>query len=241
MADHKMTEAQKRFEFYMDLLGHDILNSNQAVMSYLELILSTPGVDKKVKGLAEKAISHVRTSTLLVENLKRIVASRSIDPGSLRPLEIVSALENAESQVRWHFPGKMISLSMPSTPRRAMAVGGDFASDLLMNVLATAVRLNPGNDVRLDVTLVEDTLRGKPAWVVRIEDKNAVLPPFLGGEGVAATYDQDTSVAVRSTGMLFAKMMADNIGGEFDAHPLASDPKLGGAVYAVTLRRAEDR
>lgn len=239
MADKGIGEHQKRFEFYMDLLGHDILNSNQAVLSYLELILASPGLDRRTKALAEKAIPHVRTSTLLIENVKRLVAARAVDPSLLRPIDIVSALETAEGQVKRHFPGREIGLSIRPGPKTAMAVGEELARDLLVNVLITTVRLSKEGDVRLDISVSEGQIEGRPGWVVRIEDEKAKLPPFLDGEGVAATYDQDVSVAVRTTGMLFAKMMANCIGGDFEAHALTHDPTLGGAVYTVTFRRAE--
>ena len=81
----KPYREEDRLAFYMDILGHDVLNNNQAVMSYLELIIATPGIDRKVKEFAEKAVSHVRTSTILVDNVKRLVASRALDPEKLKP------------------------------------------------------------------------------------------------------------------------------------------------------------
>ena len=60
---------QDQFAFYMDLVGHDILNSNQAALGYIELMLANPGCDSALRAYAEKAFSHVRRSTMLVENV----------------------------------------------------------------------------------------------------------------------------------------------------------------------------
>jgi len=241
LAENGVAGPRKQFEFYMDLLGHDILNSNQAVMSYLELILASPGLDKRTRMLAEKAIPHVRTSTLLIENVKRLIAARAVDPSLLKPIDLVSALAKAEGQVMRHFPDRRIVLSVRPEPKSARAVGGDLANDLLVNVLITAIRLSQADEVRLDISVSEGRLEGSPVWMVRIEDKDAKLPPFLDKEGIAATYDHDISVAVRTTGMLFAKMMANSLGGDFEARALTHDPKARGAAYTVMLRRAEGR
>ena len=241
MTRKRSADSRRQFEFYMDLLGHDIMNSNQAVLSYLELIISSPGADRKVKALAEKAIQHVRTSTLLIENVKRLMAARSIDPDSLKPIDVVSALRDAEGRVGRHFPSKKISFEIPSEPAKAMALGEELAQDLIFNVLVTAVRLNPGNDVRLTMSLSPGEAAGRPVWVLRVEDNEAKLPPFLDGEGVEATYAQDISVAVKTTGILFAKMMAKSIGGDFEAHALSKEPGQPGAAYTVTFRRAVGR
>jgi len=223
----------------MDLLGHDVLNNNQAVLSYLELIAATPGVDKKVKAFAEKAVSHVRTSTVLIDNVKRLIASRDIEPEKLKPIDLVKSVERAESDLRRHFPAKRIRFETPAMPKSATVLGNNHASDLVLNVFITAVRLNPGDDIVLSVTLAEERFRGKPAWTMRVEDKNAQLPPFLDGEGVSATYSQDISTAVKTTGVLFAKMLAESLGGDFEARSLYHDPKRRGALFTVILRRGE--
>jgi light-regulated signal transduction histidine kinase (bacteriophytochrome) len=238
-AQSKAMQEEDQFVFYMDLLGHDVLNNNQAVLSYLELILATPGVDKKVKDFAEKAVSHVRTSTVLVDNVKKLMASKGIEPETLKPIDIVKSIERAESELRRHFPGKKIRLEIVALPKSAFVLGDNYAADLVLNVFITAVRLNPGDDIVLSATLVEEKYRGKPAWAMRVEDRNSQLPPFLDGEGVAATYSQDISTAVKTTGVLFAKMIAGNLGGDFEAHSLHHDPKKKGAIFTVIFGKVE--
>lgn len=235
----KVVQKENRLAFYMDLLGHDLLNNNQAVMSYLELIIATPGADKKVKVFAEKAVSHVRTSTTLVDNVKRLMATKDIDPEKLKAIDVVESIAQAELELRRHFPAKRIRLELGGMPKDAFVIGDLYASDLILNVLITAVRLDQGDDVLLKVTLDEEKHEGKPAWLMSIENKSAQLPPFLDGEGVVATYSQDVSTAVKTTGMLFAKMIAANLGGDFEAHSLYHDPNKKGAKFTVILRKAE--
>lgn len=238
-AQSKDVRKVDQFAFYMDLLGHDVLNNNQAVLSYLELILATPGADKKVREFAEKAVSHVRTSTILIDNVKRLIASRGLRTEELRPTDLVRSVDLAESELRRHFPAKKIRITKGAMPRSALVHGDTYATDLVLNVFVTAVRLHPGDDIALNVTLSEEKFQGRPAWTMRIEDKSAQLPPFLDGEGVAATYSQDISTAVKTTGILFAKMIAGNLGGDFEAHSLRHDTKKKGAMFTVILRKVE--
>jgi len=238
-AQSKATQKEDQFAFYMDLLGHDVLNNNQAVLSYLELILAMPGADKKVKGFAEKAVSHVRTSTTLIDNVKRLVATRALEPERLKPVDIAKSIEVAQTELTRHFPAKKIRFETAAMPKSAVVLGNNYAADLVLNVFITAVRLNPGDDIVLGVSLSEEKFRGKPAWAMRVEDRNSQLPPFLDGEGVAATYSQDISTAVKTTGVLFAKMIAGNLGGDFEAHSLHHDPKKRGAMFTVILRKVE--
>lgn len=229
----------KQFEFYMDLLGHDILNSNQAVLSYLELIAASPGADKKTRIFAEKAIAHVRTSTVLVENVKRLMATRTVNIQSLKPIDLLKAIELAEVEVSKFYPGKKIRIDIAAKPRNAFVCGNSYAADLIRNMLITAARLDQGDDIRMSLSIQDGTFSGKPAWIIRLENKNAQLPPFLDGEGVAATYAQDISRTGKTAGMLFAKMIATNLGGDFDAHAISHEPKKKGAIFTIVLRKAD--
>jgi hypothetical protein len=228
-----------RFEFYMDLLSHDILNSNQAVLSYLELILSAPGLDKKTVAMAEKAIAHVRASTLMIESVKRILGTRIADFRELSPVDLTGVIEKAEADLARFYPGRNIRTEHVAWPRTAMVYGSTFVADLVLSALVTAARLNPGSDVDFRISLVEDKIDQDGIWIVRIEDDDSQLPPFLDGEGVSATYAQDISLAVKTVGLLSAKMIATNLGGDFEAHATSHEPKRRGARFAITLRKAD--
>jgi hypothetical protein len=238
-AKEKPSKRGAHFDFYMDLLGHDILNCNQAVLGYLELICSNPAADKKSKAFAMKAITHTRTSTILIENVKRLIATKDHDLTTLKPIDLMDAVEQArEELVRFH-PGKDVRLEMIDRPRNAFVLGGNYASDLILNVFVIAARLNLDEDIRMKLLFNTEELQGNPVWVLRIEDANAQLPPFLDGEGVKATYDQDVSRAVKASGMLFAKMIAENLGGDFEAHSIHHEPRAKGAIFTIALRRAD--
>jgi hypothetical protein len=224
----KAAKRGGQFEFYMDLLSHDILNSHQAVLSYLELIIANPNVDKKNKVLAEKAIGHIRGSTLLIENVKKIMGSRGEDFKAMKPVDLDR-----------FYPGKRVKIDHKPWPRGVIVLGGSYVDDLVLNVFVSAVRINQRDDIDLHLAIEEGVFAGEPAWIARVEDPESQLPPFLKAQGVAATYAQDSSLAVKSSGLLSAKMIATNLGGDFDAHAIGREPKKTGAVFIITLRRAD--
>ncbi len=240
-----MTAKQKaggkdtRLEFLMDLLGHDVLNSHQAVLSYLEMIATIAGGDRKTRMLAEKAIGHIRGSTMLIENVKRITSTRGLDFKTLKPVDLVKAFDKAMPELERFYPGKHIEVDRKSFPRSSMVYGGTYASDLALIMLITAIKLNQGDDIHLRVNIRDEEYAGEPAWVTTLEDPDSILPPFLNGKGVEAAFAQDISVAVKTTGLLSAKMIAQNIGGDFEAHSRSELPKKKGAVFTMTLRRAD--
>lgn len=225
----------ERLSFYMDLVGHDVLNNNQAVLSYLELILASPAADRSIRRYAEKAAAHARSSTLLVEDIKRVLAVRSISPADLKTIDLVAATKKVEREAAQLFPSKSIRFENESLMNSAVALGGDIVSSILLNMMVDAIRMDQGDSVELNVKITGPDAKG--FWSTRIENRNIRLPALLKGKGLESIYSQDSSRAVKLTGMVFAKMVTGMIGGNFEAEEL-SDGK--GAVFVVRLKKGGD-
>lgn len=232
---------ENHLDFYMDLLGHDILNNNQAVLGYLELILANPACDKTLRGYAEKAFSHVRTSTHLVENGRRILVMRMRDRATLKPLQVSTVLERSEKEMARFFPDKRITVRLGQIPKDACVLGDTDAEELIINAMVCAVRLDAGEKVELQVKVAQSVFRGRDCWTITVEDQKAVLPPSLKGKDIKSVYVLDSSVAVKLSGLLFSKMIAEALGGDFDAYELPDAKDSVGAGFTITLRRADGR
>ena len=240
-AKRDFKKSQERFAFYMDLLGHDILNNNQAVLGYLELILAEPAFEKKVKKYAEKAVPHIRTSTLLVENIKKVLATRDMDASSLKPIDLIGPLSKEPKELERFFPDRSVKVTFSSKLEEAWALGDSVVFDLIHNALVDMVKLDSGKDVAITVTLSEREHEGHMSWTLRMENPNAELPPAMRGKDIESVYLQDSSTAVRMAGMLFAKMITNGVGGDFEAQDLRSKGERRGAAFTITLRKADGK
>jgi hypothetical protein len=229
-------EQERQLRFYMDMLGHDILNSNQAVLGYLELILSTSGTDKSVKKYAEKAVSHIRTSTMLIENVKSLMAVRDASLNSFKPADLMTAILRSERELQRNFPDKQVRLNISPRVDEAYVLGDNAAENLILNLMVSIVRLDMGDDIALTLRLAEVDHGGKMCWSMTFEDKNARLPPAIKDMSIDEIYQQDGSTAVKMAGLLFAKMMAGSLGGDFDAHKLRETEDEGSA-FVLILRK----
>jgi hypothetical protein len=225
----------------MDILGHDILNNNQAVLGYLELILAEPTLDKKARKYAEKAVPHIRTSTLLVENIKKVLASRGLDPSSLKSLDLMTYVSSAEKELQEFFPDRKVKVSVTADAKAAWVTGNIFVKDLVYNALVDMVKLDTSKNVRISARLAERLLESHECWSLRLENTNAALPPIMRGKDIESVYAEDSSTAVRMTGMIFAKMITSTVGGDFEAEELEKEGERRGAAFTITLRKADGK
>lgn len=225
----------------MDLVSHDMLNDSQAVMSYLELILAIPNLDKKAADYARKAVSHVRSSTMRIENVKTIVTARKASSAVLGSADLMAAVKEACEDIPRIFPSKCVIVERPEASGKAMVVGGGLVRELLMTIMASIVKLDPEKDAVLKVKLAEDAGYGNRGWTVTIEDPNVKLPAMVKDTDIDNVHTKDSSLAGRVSGLLFAKMAAEALGGDFDVQPGVGSDASRGAVFVLKLRRAGGR
>jgi len=231
-------KKEQKFGFTMDLLGHDVLNNNQAVLSYLELILATPGLDPEVKRYAAKAASHIRASTGLMVDMKTMAITRFAGPESFRATDLTKAMESAIHELPKYFPEKKVDVRLTSDVKSAYATGNKVAENLVLNLLVSIARLNSTDKINVNVTLSERKVEGRAYWCIKLEDLNAELPRILRTETIDSVCKQDISRAVKLAEILFASVVSEALGGEFEAGEMRPRSKQPGVYLKVCLRKA---
>jgi hypothetical protein len=221
----------------MDLLSHDILNNNQAVLSYLELVLADPDLDAKVRDHAEKAISHVRTSTALVEHAKNLMLARTADPNSIRPVDLIRSMMLAIKELPRFFSGKKVRVHVVQAPTEAYVLGGALADDLVLTAFTEIARTDPGDEVVIEVKIIKSDHNGKMCWTLVLSDQNAALQPGMMSQDLSTVLSQDNSKMVKMAGYLFARIASHLLGGELDAKEIATGATQGGQ-FTLTLLKA---
>lgn len=236
-----LNKTPERLAFYMDIVGHDILNNNQAVLGYLELILAEPAFEKKVRKYAERAVPHIRTSTLLVENIKKVLATKDVRPSSLKPIDLMGLVARAPKNLERFFPDRTVKVTVDSKAEEAWVLGNSAVGDVVDNALVDSVKLDPGRNVSIAIKLTEQECKGHTCWRLGIENPNATLPPIIRDKDIDSIRLDDSSTAVRIVGMLFARMVASRVGADFNAGELRSSGEKRGVAFTITLRKAEGK
>lgn len=231
------SDTHEKLRFCMDLLSHDIQNNNQAILSYLELIMSTPGTDSRIRRYAEKAASQLRTGAVLLENVRKTVDAIKASGRTMFSVDAVSAIAEAEAKLITLFPDRQISVNTVKSTEDPIVLGSETIRDLLLNVLVNVVQLDPGEKVSVTIRLEDAERLGQSYLRIRIEDKAMMLPPVLKGDLSETASTLDPSKTVKLAGLMFASLMTETLGGKVEAEEaVAGDPSAGSAIQ-IYLRR----
>ena len=213
-------EVSSQWAFLMDLLSHDVLNNNQAVLSYLELVLANPETTPKDREYAEKALAQLRTSTLLLENARDMMAVRSGKSGNMQPTDLARLSKSALKELGKFFPGKRFKVRWAKESPAAIVMGNVLLKDLVFNAFVELAKADPGENVEIEARIVSSDKGGKPSWTLLLSDRNAVLQPGARIDDMEYILSQDSSRMVRVSGFLFAMMGAGILGGDFGTKDL---------------------
>jgi len=107
-AREKIIGEKKRSDLYVDVMGHDINNLNQVVLSNLDLAQQTGSLNDRQQEFMEGAKQAVGDSATIIKNVKAIQAATA-EPRELRKVDlndvIVECIKEAQG------PGKSRSTS----------------------------------------------------------------------------------------------------------------------------------
>lgn len=234
MTDEGKCAGPDELSTLMDLLSHDMLNKNQATLSYLELIHSRPGDEERTKEFAERAASQVRASSMLLDGIKRFVASTREKSMPTGAVDLLGTLESVSEDVSDMFTYKRIKVDTSWVPPGASVRGSQCVHDLFMNLIVNLVQLDTHDELRVEVGARQEDRGGAPFWVVEVTAPTAAFPAgadhsiFSNGKAV------DVSKMTRVSGAVFAGSIARALGGGLESKAL--DPERNqGCVFEVSL------
>lgn len=237
MANVSTCAGPEELSVLMDLLSHDILNKNQATLSYLELIHSQPHDERRTKDFAEMAASQVRASSMLLDCIKRFTSStkRGAMPTSLADLaEVFASVADDLSDM---FPFKRIKVDSSGLAAGASVKGAQCVHDLFRNLLVNMVQLSPQDDVTIEVTGRKEVRGGTPRWNITVTAKAAVMPQGVDDSVFARLAAIDVSKISRVSGAVFASSITRALGGSFGSRVIDPEKNLG-CVFEVSLKGA---
>ena len=165
-AETELLESKAQAELYVDIMGHDINNIDQAIMGYLEIALDTMYVSEEQKELLEKPIELVKSSARLIENVKKL---QRLKAGEV-PYEKVD-VGKVLSDVITEFsivPGRKVVINyQPVTGY--MIIANALLKDVFSNIVGNAIKHSKG-PLTINIVVSKTEENGRKYFRVDIED-----------------------------------------------------------------------
>ena len=151
MAEQNLEEALDSAEFFVDLMGHDLTNINQAVSGTLELALFDESLSSHAAEIVNDTLRQMARATRLITNVRKF---RNIDERApvLKPTDLEKALSSAIQAVQEDVPEKKLEVRTSIDSRRFIVNADEHLNDILYSLLHNAAIHHPGEVVDITVT-----------------------------------------------------------------------------------------
>jgi|AGTN01.2.fsa_nt_gi Signal transduction histidine kinase len=167
---------EKRPDFFIDVMGHDINNLNQVVLAYLELLQETDRFDDLQNEYLECAIMATKDCASIVKSVKAVRKLSTESPDALN-INLDDLIRDAIAEVPQPAGKKVAITFVPPTPQKGRIVRALPELKLAFsNVIGNSIR-HSGQEVNIEITTAEKTARdGRRCFVTAIIDDGHGIP-----------------------------------------------------------------
>lgn len=227
-AEKRIKEEYCRAEFHIDLMSHDINNTNQVTMGYLEMLLRMPDFPDKFRKYTQTALDHIRKSADIISNVKTLTKVRSGEI-ELEKVDIYPAYAGAVEVVE--SPSRDVRINSNITEGRYFIRGNALLFDVFSNLLNNAVKFDGHDIVEIDV----DISSSDDNWRLEFKDR---------GHGISDDYKKivfnrqeraGESAQGSGLGLTIVKHIVDSYGGSVWAEDRVKGDRTGGSNFIVLL------
>lgn len=224
--------------FYLDLISHEILNFNQAVLGYLEMIRNDPSLGDDVKHYLISAIDQIRNSSQIIDDVKKMVRLGKIDESSFELLDLRRIITDSIEELRAKHPERRLSkINLKGESGSVNVRATEALREVIVNLLANAFRFDSSDEVEIDIT-VERSLSSPGMIDIIVENRHAIIPDSLRRTLTEGFESYEKTNIARGMGLLLVRAAAKRFGGRLIISDLAPGDIPKGARLTVRLPEA---
>jgi PAS domain S-box-containing protein len=241
--DRKQTEialgeAKAQAELYVDLMGHDINNMNQAAMGFLELacnkLRSEGKLDTGDMPLIASATESLRSSTKLISSVRKLQKERK---GALKP-EVIQ-LKKVLAGVKDHYskvPGRDITISYNALCECRVRAN-ELLVDVFSNIVGNSIKHSSG-PLAINISLQVTEEKERPYCRVTIEDTGPGIPDTLKRTIFERAGRDRARLTGKGLGLYLVKTLVDDYGGRVRVEDRVPGDHTKGSRFIVMLPSA---
>ncbi|OPY30216.1 MAG: sensory histidine kinase AtoS [Methanocella sp. PtaU1.Bin125] len=223
---------RRETEFYVDLMSHDIRNFNQVSMGYMEMLELSENLAEDQRAYLEKALSGVKGSNKLIDDIKRIRMIRETGGNNLVPMDLGKILAEDVQHIVRTYEGRRVVVNQ-NAGSGCMAMVNGLAHDVFRHIMENAIKFDEHPEKVIDIDVV-DSQEG--FWTVRIADHGPGMPD----DRKKPVFERMSGGSTRGAGLglSIVKLIVDRFGGRIWVEDRVPGDRSQGSVFVVQLRKA---
>lgn len=215
ISERKQTEqallaAKSQAELYLDLMGHDITNMNQALMGYLELIDATSEPAKIDREMIARSIEIIHRSSRLIEEVKKLTLVQS-GKVPLKVVDICAVLSDVKSRFA-SLGDPRVTIRFAPAAEACIARADDLVKDVFDSLVDNAIKHSRG-PVTIDLATGRESVDSRQYVMVTVTDTGPGIPDDLKRDLFAPAEGMSEKAIRRGFGLYLVRTLVEHYGG----------------------------
>jgi signal transduction histidine kinase len=226
---------KKRPDYFIDVMGHDINNLNQVILSYLELLQESNRLDDEQNKYLEYAIAATRDSASIVKSMKAVrkiyagkPEARNIDLDDMIRECIRDVPRPADKKVNVTFAPPRGGRIVRALPELKLA---------FWNLISNSIKYSCA-EVNIEVCTGQAREKGRRCFVTAITDDSHGIPDDVKRTLLAKTAGA-AILPGKGLGLYTAKALAEAFGGRAEVEDRVPGDYRKGTTVTISIPVAE--
>lgn len=235
--EDELMEAKATAEMYLDLMGHDINNLNQAGIGYLELVLeairSKGNLEDSDLVFLDKAMEALTTSSRLIDNVQKIQRSRA---GGLtyKVIDLCDILTELKDHYS-HVPDRKVTIRL-KMDNYCFVIANELVHDVFSNLIGNSIKhSSPEKPLEIDILINTAIVNDSAFYEISVEDNGPGIPDELKGKLFARLQRGKTKASGRGLGLYLVKTLVEDFKGNVRVEDRVKGDYKQGSRFIVQL------
>ena len=230
-----LNEARLQAELYVDLMGHDINNMNQAALGFLELAQGRIESGEPLSGgdlqLISGAVESLKSSSGLIDTVRKLQKEKKgiYSPQEIEVDRILDGIRSRFSRV----PGRNVTVGM-SVKSHCRVRANELLRDVFGNIVGNAIKHSTG-DITINASTREVVENGVRFCRVEIEDTG----PGISDDRKKAIFDRSTpqrgKLTGKGLGLYLVRTLVDDYHGKIWVEDRVPGDYTKGCKFVILL------
>jgi PAS domain S-box-containing protein len=235
-AEQLLIEERNRAKLYLDILGHDISNLNQSILTSCEGLLMEFGISKSELDRTQTFFEQAKAISNIISNVRKLTEIREKDD-KFEKINVYDYFSNSMDHVKKLHPEKKIKFKHKIPKNNVFTKGNDLLQHVFDNILSNAVKYDPSKNVNVEVlyTPAEDD----KFWKFEFKDNGPGISDIMKDKIFSRFDGKEPSVLGLGLGLTIVKEIINRLGGKIWVEDKVKGSTDSGSNFIILLPKEE--
>jgi two-component system phosphate regulon sensor histidine kinase PhoR len=235
---NQLEEAQKKLEFFIDLLTHDVSSQTMITYSCLEELKSI--IDEKDEDsqfFLQAAFQSLMRAQMVIDQVRLLSKIKSLHNGDYTPIDLCGVVNRSITSVKSMFPDDKIEIKTSFSKNHCFVHGTTILDNCIINLLQNAVLADQHPVKEVEITISE--VQNSDQWKIDVIDHGEGIPDSQKEKIFERYFRARSGKRGSGLGLHIVKTILGKLGGEISVDNRIMGDYTKGTHFEIKLPKIE--